>query len=119
MNQYVSEQPQLSRDPNNMPYLVCKRVAYYGLTDEELFFHWISLLSSVHHIDGDGDELYLVLKSDHLNEQHIMELLAFFKRYAIDMEQIRPLLNKTNQAYFMKKKGAFWYEPLFGADDKT
>lgn len=119
MNQHVCEQPQLLRDAKNMPYLVCKRVAYYGLTDKELFFHWICMLSSVHHINGDGDELYLVLKSDQLNEQHIMELLAFFKRYAIDLRQIRPLLNETNQAYFMKKKSAFWYKPLFGTDDKT
>lgn len=98
----------------NKNYLICKRVAYYSLIDEGIFFDWINRIDCVVNFEGGGDELYLDLKNEPLTEQDLYELLCFFKRYKVDMKQLKPFLTKDNTANLQKRKSAFWYKRLFG-----
>lgn len=100
----------------NKPYLVCHGVVYYGLTDEKLFFQWIKEIECIEGTGGSGEDLYLYLKSTHLTEDDLYEVINFFKRYKIDIRQLRPYLTDENKELFMMRKKAYWNKPLFGED---
>ncbi len=95
-------------------FLTCHAVLYQGITDEDIFFEWITHIKCIEHFDGVGLDLYLYLKSDTLSSHDLYELLGFFKRYNIDMQQLRPFLTEENKKPFLKPKKAFWYKALFG-----
>lgn len=97
----------------NKKYLTCSSVTYYGLVDEELFFDWIKKITCIEDIKGSGWDLYLILAKDELNEDDLLEILSLFKRYKIDMKQLRPFLNDQNSQFLKEQKKAFWYKPLF------
>ena len=95
-------------------YLTCTNVFYYGITDENIFFEWIKRINCIEKFDGQLNDLYLYLKNNELSEDDLYELLAFFKRYKIDMKQLRVFLTEENKKLFLKNKKAYWYKPLFG-----
>lgn len=99
---------------DNKPYLIAHAVPYYGPIDEDLFFQWIRRIICIERYDGSVRDLYLHLRSANLTEDDLFDLLYFFKRYDIDMKQLRPFLNSKNKTHFKKCKDAYWYEPLFG-----
>ena len=100
----------------NKNYFTCVSIKYYGFVDEELFFAWIKKMSFIKSFEGSGNELYLDLANRELNQDDLLELLAFFKRYKIDMKQLRPFLHDKNKNWLITQKKAFWYKPLFGND---
>lgn len=97
-------------------YLVCKRVRFYTPDDETAFFEWIQRIKSIKSFEGSGDELYLDLKKKTLTESDLYDFLGLFKRYKIDMKQLRPFLTDKNKSFLEKQKKAYWFKPLFGDD---
>ena len=98
---------------NTKPFLTCYRVIYEGYFSEDIFFVWINKIKCIDSIKGEGSNLYLYLTSDNLTTQDIYDLLAFFKRFKVDLKQLKPFLNEENKELFLKNKKAFWYKDLF------
>ncbi len=95
-------------------FLVCADVKYYGPTDEYMFFQWVKKIQCIKDFEKKDNILYLYLKSRRLSSLDLFELLGFFKRYKINMKQLRPFLTKFNTKNFIKDKKAYWHKPLFG-----
>lgn len=98
---------------NTKPFLTCSHVIYRGFLSEDIFFEWIYKINCIESLGGEGSDLYLYLTSANLTSSDIYDLLAFFKRFKVDLKQLKPFLNENNKKLFLKNKKAFWYKDLF------
>ncbi|HRN77974.1 MAG TPA: hypothetical protein PLU71_01940 [Candidatus Dependentiae bacterium] len=94
--------------------LTCKEIWYFSALDEMLFFVWIQKIPSIKKFDGIGDELYLYFETDVIPDADLMELLALFYRYKIDIKQLSRFLTEDNKKWFYDNKKAFWHKKVFG-----
>lgn len=94
--------------------LVCKSVMFYCRKDEDAFFEWIKKIECIDEISGAGDELYLHIAADEINDQDLDDLIGLFHRYHINMKQLARYLTDHNKYWFYDNKKAFWYEKVFG-----
>lgn len=97
----------------NKKYLTCRKVIFYGITDEDMFFEWLKRIPCIINITGAGENLYLYVHEKPLSEDDIYELLSLFRRYNIDMTQLRSFLTEETRKFFSRSKDAYWYKPLF------
>lgn len=79
-------------------YLVCKRVSFYSMLDEDMFFEWIKKIKCIKSFEGARDELYLDLIESELDYNDMKDLIALCFRYKIKMKQLAPLINEKNKA---------------------
>lgn len=98
---------------NNKPILVCKSVKYYCMNDEAAFFEWIDKIKSIKKYDGSGDELYLYMKSNRIEDADLREIIGLFRRYKTDMKQLKVFLNEDNKQWFYSGRG-YWTKKIFG-----
>jgi hypothetical protein len=84
----------------NQRYLVCKRVRYCSRFDEDTFFEWIKKIPCIYHFEGAGDELYLDLLDRDLKPEEIIEIIALFRRYYVNMKQLAPYKTEANKHIF-------------------
>ncbi len=94
--------------------LLCKSVTFYCLKDEDAFFEWIKKINCIKKISAEGDELYLHLKSDSIDDNDLDDLIGLFYRYKINMKQLKQFLNDKNKEWFYNNRKAFWHQPVFG-----
>lgn len=97
---------------NNQPYLTCSYVIHRGFS-KDIFFEWIQRINCIESIQGKGTDFYLYLTSANLTTSDIYELLAFFRRFRVDLKQLKSFLNKENKELFLKDEKAFWHQALF------
>lgn len=95
--------------------LVCKRLVFYELKDEEAFFEWVGKIKSIIKYDGQGDEIHLHVKSNIISDHDLRDLVALFFRYKVKMEQLAIFLNPKNQAWFGDNPKMYWHKKVFGA----
>ncbi|MDR1670211.1 MAG: hypothetical protein LBR43_00595 [Spiroplasmataceae bacterium] len=93
--------------------LVCKSVIFHSKIDDDLFFKWIKKIKCISEIEGKGDELYLYVNEEKVDERYLREILGLFCRYNIDMKQLKLFLNNDNKPWFFDNKEAFWHEKVF------
>lgn len=102
---------------NNIHKLVYRSPKFYSFLDRAMFYEWCRWISCIDQVIEEAGDVSIILKSKELPESELYELIYLFKRYEIDMTQLRPYLTKKNSAFFRKHKNAYWYEPLFGKID--
>ncbi len=102
----------------NSNYLLCKKVKFYSINDEDAFFGWIKRLDCIKKIDAAGDELYLDIVDRGLNDQDLSELLGLLYRYKIDMKQLARFQTEENKPWFLNNRKAYWHTKVFGAGHK-
>lgn len=91
-------------------YLTCKRVYFYSILDEEIFFGWIKKIPCIASFEGARDELYLDLVDWELDYNDLKDLIALLYRYHIDMKQLEEFVNEKN-----KDAAEPWGEKIFGS----
>ncbi len=101
----------------NKNTLTCKGVRFYSPKDEDAMFEWIKKINCIDNISGAGDELYLHIASDKLNDNELRELIGLFFRYKIDMKQLKQFKTDDNKEWFATE-GSYWFKPIFGSDKK-
>jgi hypothetical protein len=72
-------------------------VRFYSPMDEDSFFAWLNKLISVKEIYGDGKDIVFSLENNDISDHDFHEMIAVFRRYNVDMRQLRILVNKKNQ----------------------
>ena len=97
--------------------LICKKIKFYSQKDEDAFFEWVKKITCIDKISATGDELYLHVIGNDLQDDGLIDLLGLFYRYNIDMRQLETFLTKKNKKWFFdgKTKG-FWHRRVFGAN---
>ena len=93
--------------------LLCKGVIFYALKDEDAFFEWIKKIECIEKFHGVGDELYLYIRSNKIDDLNLDDLLGLFYRYKIDMKQLARFLNEDNKEWFYDNKKAYWHKKVF------
>ncbi len=83
--------------------LICKRVRFYALLDEDVFFEWIKRIPSITQFSGVGDEMHLFVTEDEMGPDDVENILALFRRYLIDTHQLRVFLNEENKEWLAKR----------------
>lgn len=93
-----------------------QEINYFSALDEDIFFTWLDKIPGIVEKQGEGNELHIYIDQEKLNEAGLRELLAFFYRYGIDMEQLGIFLNENNKSWFFENKEAFWHQKVFAAE---
>jgi len=63
--------------------LVCKKVSFYALKDEDAFFAWIKNIDCIEDFYGEGDELYLEMVNLTIHEYELRDLIGLFCGFLI------------------------------------
>lgn len=78
-------------------YIKCKKISFYSILDETMFFAWIKNINCIENFKGLGDKLYLNLAQRQLSYNDIKDLIALMYRYKIKMNQLQPLITEENK----------------------
>jgi len=87
--------------------------SYYSDFDEDNFFAWIKRVTSVTDINGDRDELIIKVDIPRFNSTDLLELLAVFRRYRIDLRVLGRLETSENRSWF-NDRSKWWHAYVFG-----
>lgn len=93
--------------------LQARSVTYYSPGDEEAFFEWLDRIECVEGGSGSGDTLYISVNRAEVDEDCLTELLALFRRYEVDLKQLRVFDSEEFAPWFRNPK-AYWYAEVFG-----
>lgn len=94
--------------------LKAKSIWYYSAIDEELFFHWISKIPALKEFKLVNDETVFYIKSKKISDSDLIEVIALFYKYKINMTQLQIFLNSKNKHWFSDNKKAFWHRRVWG-----
>ena len=94
--------------------LTAKRVWYYSEYDEAGFFEWLDKLACVKRYEGELDVLSIYIDEARVDEQALRELLALFRRYAVEMKQLR-VFDRDEFAAWFRDSRAYWHAAVFEA----
>jgi len=92
--------------------LIAKRVWYYSENDEAAFFEWLDKLTCVEKYEGELDVLNIHVDQGRLDAGSLYELLALFRRYSIDMKQLR-VFDKDKFASWFRNPKSYWFKEVF------
>lgn len=91
------------------------RVRFFSHCDEEAFFGWLDKLLCVENYVGRGDVLIISIAKSAVDEDALRELLALFRRYNLDMKQMRVFDCSEFAEWFRDPRG-YWFGSVFGAE---
>ncbi|RQR33948.1 hypothetical protein DIE04_22680 [Burkholderia sp. Bp8994] len=94
--------------------LSAKRVWYYSECDESAFFEWLDKLPCVKRYEGELDVLSIYVDQAKVDESALRELLALFRRYAVEMKQLR-VFDRNAFASWFRDPRAYWHAAVFQA----
>ena len=92
--------------------LTAKRVWYYSENDEAAFFEWLDKLACVERYEGEQDVLHIHIDKTKVDEFALRELLSLFRRYAVDMKQLR-VFDYDEFAAWFRDPHAYWHALIF------
>lgn len=95
--------------------IICKRVSYCSMIDEDLFFEWLTKIPSISSFDGELDELYLYFERKVIPYKDLLELTGLFHRYKIaGMDQLQIFVNEKNKKRYAGNPNSYWHKKVFG-----
>lgn len=77
----------------------CNRVWFYSPADELIFFHFIKQIEAVRLVEGLGEDVFLHVKTP-ISLKSLRDLIGLFRRYNIDLSELRLLKNKKTAKIF-------------------
>jgi hypothetical protein len=92
--------------------LVATGVTYYHPNDETAFFEWLDRIECVASYRGEVRDLFISLKR-RPTRYDLLELLAFFFRYGIELAQLARFETKANRDWFCDPQ-SYWHQGVFG-----
>lgn len=99
---------------NNIYRLVYHSPKFYSHLDQDMFFEWCKRIKCIDSTINESGEVLIFLEKKSLSAKNLLELIFLFRRYEIQMMQLRPYVTEKNSAWLKQNKQAYWYEPLFG-----
>ncbi|WP_152984678.1 hypothetical protein [Stenotrophomonas terrae] len=99
--------------PPEKSVLSLSRVRFYSTGDEDAFFHWLNRIKCISHHEGLGAELLLHVDSRAVDEASLRDLIAFFWRYEVPMEQLA-IFDRTAHSSWLRNQKSFWFASMFG-----
>ncbi|WP_278264782.1 hypothetical protein [Nocardia sp. AG03] len=102
---------------NDLDTVILKAIDvwYHSPGDEAAFFDWLGKIRAVHSVGGQLRTLDIAVKTP-VDDDSLREILALFRRYDIEMAQLRKLDNAQVSEWFHDPQ-KYWHEPVFGRVD--
>lgn len=97
----------------NIIELEAKGVFFFSPCDEDVFFEWLKKISCIESFEGKGLSIILRVNKLLVGESDLRELLSLFKRYNIDMRQLKIFDEECFSSWF-RAKSSFWHSGVFG-----
>ncbi|MBF6545625.1 hypothetical protein [Nocardia brasiliensis] len=88
-------------------------VTYYSALDEAGFFGWLDRIRCVASYRGELRTLYLTVRLGAVDEDGLRELVALYRRYDIDLKQLRVLDAERVGPWFSDPE-RWWHADVFG-----
>ena len=101
--------------PDDALTLVASGVTYYSQEDETAFFEWLDRLECAEGYRGRLRDLFITLKR-RPTKQDLLDLMALFFRYGVDMRQLARFETKSNRHWLCDPE-AYWHHSIFGLAD--
>jgi len=95
-----------------------KKVVFYSHFDESLFFKWLKKIRAIKQWKGRVDTLYVDVEASKVDEYTLREFLAFFRRYYIDLRQLRAF-DQPDFAQWFHNRRAYWFREVFGSAKRS
>lgn len=92
--------------------LSAKRVWYYSKNDEAAFFEWLDKIACVQKYEGELDVLSIYVDSSQVDEEALREFLSLFRRYGVDMKQLK-IFDRDEFASWFRNPRSFWHKEIF------
>lgn len=89
-------------------------VVFYSPRDEVQFFGWLDQMECVMEVVGRGRIIYIQIDKRRVDAEVLRDILAFFQRYRIAMEQLKVFDSEAFSTWF-RRSDAYWYRSVFGA----
>jgi len=89
-------------------------VVFYSPRDEAQFFGWLDQMECVMEVVGRGRIIYIQIDKRRVDAEVLRDILAFFQRYRIAMEQLKVFDSEAFSTWF-RRSDAYWYRSVFGA----
>lgn len=86
---------------------------YGSYNDEAAFFGWLDKIPAVQSYGGRVRTLHIRVDPD-LDDASLYDLIAVFRRYNLDMTQLRAL-DKPEFADWFRDPQKYWHEAIFGS----
>lgn len=77
----------------------CHRVKFYAPYDKDAFFEYIAKIKSIIEVKGKKDSIYLTIDKN-VHDDDLYNMIGLLRRYAIEMNQLRVLLDKSQKELF-------------------
>lgn len=84
---------------------------FFSLSDEKLFFEWVSGLEAVTDISGEGKFLSIEIIDNAINDDFVRELLSIFRRYSIHLAYLK--IFATEERRWLSDSRMIWHEEMF------
>jgi hypothetical protein len=92
--------------------LIAERVWYYSENDEAAFFAWLDKLACVDKYKGELDVLSIYVNVARVDAGSVYELLSLFRRYGVDMKQLR-VFDRDEFAHWFRSPKSHWFKEVF------
>ncbi|MFC8529598.1 hypothetical protein [Nocardia sp. NPDC057227] len=89
-------------------------VLYYSYNDEAAFFEWLDKVGCVASYRGELRTLHITLEFDTVDEEDLRDLVALYRRYDIDLRELR-VLNADTVGPWFSDPARSWHDEVFGA----
>lgn len=86
-------------------------LTFYSSRDEENLFSWLGSVAAIKEIRGAGDSIFVKVAAS-IEDDDLSEIISIFTRYGVSMKQLAAF--DDGRFPWLKRKGMFWYEPIFG-----
>ncbi len=97
----------------NMVELQADSVVFYSRQDEASFFARLQELPCVVDVAGMGRILHIQVDRQRVDDEALTELLALFRRYQVDMRQLR-VFDERRFARWFRRRQSHWHDAVFG-----
>ncbi len=93
--------------------LVVEGVVYYSDNDEAAFFEWLSKMNCIVKVGGEFRELHLMVQIDLVDRNNLLDIIALFYRYKMDIKQILKL-DRPEFSSWLHDAQTYWFADMFG-----
>ncbi|TDZ90218.1 hypothetical protein [Mycobacteroides salmoniphilum] len=93
--------------------LIARGVTFYSHGDEKAFFQWLNRIPGFESYQGQDSTLRIAVNPDIGEEWDPAEFVALYRRYNIDIRELRVLFTSRLDPWYSDPK-RYWHNDIFG-----
>ncbi|MCD5329674.1 hypothetical protein ACFFU8_15245 [Chromobacterium piscinae] len=90
--------------------------SFYSYGDERRFFQGLDEIDCIKNIKGVGRDLIFDINLNYLSKERLLELIALFWRYQIDLAPLRVLAERSKKFAWLSEECHYWHGHMYSRD---